>query len=378
MKFVDEFRDAAPIRQTLHEIAQLADPAHPCRIMEVCGGHTHAIFRFGLHELLPAGIELIHGPGCPVCVLPPARIDLGLRLAQEAGGIFTAFGDVLRVPGRLYSPLEAKARGLDVRMVYSPLDALALAQRMPERNVLYFAIGFETTAPATAVTLQLARQRGVHNFRVISNHILIPPALRVLLNRTDLRVDAFIGPGHVSTVIGCRPYEFVAREFGRPVVIAGFEPLDLLQAILLILRQRRAGVARVENHYRRAVSDDGNLAARRAMNEVFEERDRFEWRGLGTLPDSGLALRPAFAAWDAERPTRASDLTSEFAAARREDAAEPALPCGDVLAGVMKPRRCPHFGTRCTPERPLGALMVSAEGACAAEHRFSLHSLAAD
>ncbi len=364
MKFVDEFRDAALIHRCREEIAQQVAPGRRYRIMEICGGHTHAIFRFGLHQLLPDSIDLIHGPGCPVCVLPAARIDLGLRLAADPRVIFTAFGDVLRVPGHAGSPLDHQARGVDVRMVYSPLDALQLAEANPARLVLFFAIGFETTAPATALTLQRARAAGIGNFVVLSNHILVPPAIRALLQQPDTPLDAFIGPGHVSTIIGCEPYEFIAREFRRPVVVSGFEPLDLLQSIAMILRQLCEGAARVENQYARAVTWAGNVAAQRAMADVFEPRASFAWRGLGEIPASGLRLRGAYAAWDAE---------ARWPEHARSAAVEPLeAPCGEVLRGALPPRACPHFGTRCTPAQPIGALMVSSEGACAAEYRFGL------
>lgn len=362
MKLVDEFRDAGQIHRTADEIRRAARPERAYRIMEVCGGHTHAIFRFGLPDLLPPNIELIHGPGCPVCVLPMGRLDEGLRLAEDPDVIFTAFGDMMRVPGSQGSPLESKARGADIRMVYSPLDALRLAQENPQRRVVFFAIGFETTAPATALTLLRARALAVRNFSVFCNHVLVVPPLRALLEAPDLAIEGFIGPGHVSTIIGCQPYEFIAREFGRPVVVAGFEPLDLLHAILLVLRQLNAGQARVENHYRRTVLPGGNAAAQRALTQVFEVRDAFEWRGLGSIPRSALRIRDEFAAWDAERV---------YAVRRTIVADPPEARCGDVLRGALRPRDCPLFGAACTPERPIGALMVSAEGSCAACYQYS-------
>jgi hydrogenase expression/formation protein HypD len=363
MRYVDEFRDAGLIRRTAGEIARLADPGSPCRIMEICGGHTHAIFRFGLHQLLPRGVELIHGPGCPVCVLPPARVDEGLEIARREGLIFTAFGDMMRVPGSRGSPLAAKAAGADVRMVYSPLDALRIAEENPDRRVLFFAIGFETTAPSTALTILRAQAAGVSNFFVFCNHILVPPPIRALLETPGAGLDAFIGPGHVSTVIGCEPYRFIAEEFGKPVVVSGFEPTDLMQSILMILRQREEGLARVENQYARALPWEGNPAARRAMDRVFEPREAFEWRGLGWIRGSGLKVRSEFAAFDAE---------ASFAPAGLEPvAADPRACCGAVLRGAIKPASCPLFGVECTPERPVGALMVSSEGACAAHHRYT-------
>src|SRR5215831_18144629 len=300
MRFVDEFREPEIVSRVAAEIRRLAASKRHYRIMEVCGGHTHAIYRFALADLLPENIELVHGPGCPVCVLPMGRIDQGLSLVDDHHAIFTTFGDVMRVPGRQGSPLERQARGADIRMVYSPLDALKLAREHPDRQVVFFAIGFETTAPSTALTLMRARQLRVDNFSVFSNHVTIVPAIRAILDSPDMRLDAFIGPGHVSTVIGARPYAFIARDYAKPVVIAGFEPLDLLQAIVMILRQLRDGRADVENQYGRVVPPDGNLPALRVLAEVFELRPYFEWRGLGFISQSALKLRPEYAAWDAE------------------------------------------------------------------------------
>ncbi len=365
MKYVDEFRDPALIRQSALEIRRLAGGDRHFRIMEVCGGHTHAIYRFALEDLLPDNVELIHGPGCPVCVLPMGRIDAGLSLAIEQGAIFTSFGDVMRVPGRHGSPLQHLARGVDVRMVYSPLDALELARRHPDRQVVFFAIGFETTAPSTALTILRARELGVPNFSVLSNHVTIVPAIKAVLDSPGMRLDGFIGPGHVSTVIGCRPYDFIAHHYGRPVVVAGFEPLDLLQAIAMLLRQLRDGRAAVENQYRRAVPDGGNAPALRALAEVFELRTFFEWRGLGFISQSALRIRPPFARWDAERRFDVPAI----------DVADPvAAQCGEVLKGVLKPHQCKLFGRECTPERPVGALMVSSEGACAAYYSHAVRS----
>lgn len=357
MKYVDEFRDPALIRRTTEEIHRLADVERQFRIMEVCGGHTHAIYRFGLDELLPPNVELIHGPGCPVCVLPMGRVDAGLSLAGEHGAIFTSFGDVMRVPGRNGTPLQHMARGVDVRMVYSPLDALEIARREPSRHVVFFAIGFETTAPSTALTIVRARDLGVPNFSVLSNHVTILPAIKAVLDAPDMRLDGFIGPGHVSTVIGSRPYQFIARHYRKPIVVTGFEPLDLLQGIAMLLRQLREGRVDVENQYARVVSDDGNAPALRALDAVFELRTFFEWRGLGFISQSALKIRAAFAQWDAERrfDVPAIEITDPVAAQ-----------CGEVLKGALKPHQCKLFGRECTPERPVGALMVSSEGACAA------------
>jgi hydrogenase expression/formation protein HypD len=357
VRFVDEFRDPELIRQASAEIRRLCDPNRHYRFMEVCGGHTHAIYRFALADLLPPNVELVHGPGCPVCVLPMGRIDEGFSVADDPRAIVTTFGDVMRVPGRHGSPAERKARGADIRMVYSPLDALALAEREPDRQVVFFAIGFETTAPSTALTLREARRRGVGNFSVFCNHVTIVPALRAILESPGMRLDAFIGPGHVSTVIGARPYRFVAREHGRPLVISGFEPLDLLQSIVMVLRQLRDGRAEVENQYARVVPEEGNGPALQALAEVFELRPFFEWRGLGFISQSALKPRAEFAAWDAE---------ARFALPAVRVADPKAAQCGEVLKGVLKPPECRLFGTQCTPERPVGALMVSSEGASAA------------
>ncbi len=354
MKYVDEFRDPQLIRKALDEIRILADSGRHFRIMEVCGGHTHAIFRFGLKDLLPSNVELIHGPGCPVCVLPMGRIDDGLELASDPNVIFTAFGDMMRVPGSQGSPLESKARGADVRIVYSPLDALKIAEQNPERQVVFFAIGFETTAPSTALTLLQARAKNVRNFSVFCNHVTIIPAIRAILDSPDMRLDGFIGPGHVSTVIGCRPYEFIVRDYHCPIAVSGFEPLDILQSLVMVLRQLRDGVAKVENQYARVVPWEGNLAALKVLSEVFEVRPHFEWRGLGFISHSALRIRDGFAPWNAEQtmPIRGVCVADPKAAQ-----------CGEVLKGVLKPHQCKLFGKECTPEHPIGALMVSPEGA---------------
>ncbi len=365
MKYVDEFRDPELITRTAREIYRLADPARRYRMMEVCGGHTHAIYRFGLKDLLPPNVELIHGPGCPVCVLPMGRIDDGLSMVeQQPNVIFTAFGDMMRVPGTRGSPLEHKSRGLDIRIVYSPADALKLARANPDRHVMFFAIGFETTAPSTALTLLRARADGIRNFSVFCNHVTIIPAIRAILDSPDMRIDAFIGPGHVSTVIGCRPYEWIARNEKKPIVVSGFEPLDILQSIVMILHQLRDGRAEVENQYRRVVPWEGNRAALKAIAEVFELRSYFEWRGLGFISQSALGIRNTFAEWDAEQrfSTPGIRVTDPKSAQ-----------CGEVLKGVLEPAQCKLFGNECTPEHPIGALMVSSEGSCAAyfnyEHR---------
>jgi hydrogenase expression/formation protein HypD len=365
MRYADEFRSPPAV-------AALAAGLHVDRhvkLMEVCGGHTHAIYRHGLDALLPDEVELVHGPGCPVCVIPMGRVDDAISIAERPEVIFTSFGDMLRVPGgRRRSLLEAKARGADVRIVYSPLDALDIAVANAEREVVFFGVGFETTAPATAITLLRARELGVRNFSVFCNHVLIGPALRAILDAPESRVDGLIGPGHVSTVIGTRPYDFVARDYRRPVVVAGFEPTDILQAVAQLLTQLREGRAEVENEYGRVVRDEGNPAALAALQEAFAVREDFEWRGLGAIPRSGLRIADALADWDAE-------MRFDVPGARIED--PKACRCGDVLRGMAKPYECGVFGTACTPEKPLGTCMVSSEGACAAYFAYGRHRSAA-
>src|ERR1700733_2766173 len=361
MKFVDEFRAPELIGKAGEEIRKLADPHRQYRIMEVCGGHTHAIYRFGLKDLLPHNVELIHGPGCPVCVLPMGRIDDGLSLAARPDFIFAAFGDMMRVPGTHGSPLEYKARGMDVRIVYSPADALKLARNDPEKHVMFFAIGFETTAPSTALTLVRAKAEGLHNFSVFCNHVTIIPAIRAILDSPDMRLDGFIGPGHVSPVIGCRPYDWIAKDEGKPVVVSGFEPLDILQSIYMLMLQLSQGRSEVENQYSRVVPWDGNPVALKAIGETMELRPYFEWRGLGFISHSALQVREKYAAMDAERLFQVPGVR----------VADPkACQCGEVLKGVLKPWECKVFGTACTPETPIGTCMVSPEGACAAYYNF--------
>jgi hydrogenase expression/formation protein HypD len=368
MRFVDEFRDPVAAREVLGRIRALARDDH-YKFMEVCGGHTHSIYRHGIEHILPAGIELVHGPGCPVCVIPMGRIDDAISVAERPEVIFTSFGDMLRVPGGSGSLLEAKARGADVRIVYSPLDALALAEANPEREVVFFAVGFETTAPSTAITLLRARERGVANFSVYCNHVTIVPPLRAILESPDLRLDGFLGPGHVSTVIGQRPYRFVPDQYGLPLVTAGFEPLDILQAIAMLLGQIREGRCEVENQYTRTVPEAGNPRALAVLAEVFELRPHFEWRGLGFISQSALKLRPEFEGHDAE---------ARFAVPGLRVADPKACQCGEVLKGVLRPWECKVFGTACTPETPIGTCMVSSEGACAAYYSFGrLHREAA-
>ena len=366
MKFVDEFRDRDKAEALIREIAKVAAEIQdhrpgPINIMEVCGGHTHSIFRYGLEGMLPKAIELIHGPGCPVCVLPMGRVDDCIAIAEQPGVIFTTFGDAMRVPGSAKSLLQAKADGADVRMVYSPMDALALARRHPERQVVFFALGFETTMPSTALTILQAEAEGVSNFTVFCNHITIVPTIKAILDSPDLQLDGFLGPGHVSMVTGTAPYQFIARHYRRPLVVAGFEPLDILQSIWMVLKQIRDGRADVENQYARIVPEAGNAAALAAVGRVYELREFFEWRGLGSIDHSGVRLRPAYARFDAERRFTLPNVTI----------ADPlACQCGEVLKGVIKPWQCKMFGTACNPETPLGALMVSSEGACAAHYQY--------
>ena len=361
MKFVDEYRSAETAARVAREIASLVDPGRTVRIMEVCGGHTHTIYRHGLEDLLPPEIEFVHGPGCPVCVIPMGRVDDAISLAERPGTIFTTFGDMLRVPGGRGSLLEAQACGADVRMVYSPLDALEIARQAPERDVVFFAVGFETTAPATAVTMLRARAEGIRNFTAFVNHVTIVPPLRTILDSPGLQLDAFIAPGHVSTVIGTRPYEFIPAEYGKPVAVAAFEPIDILHSVVLILRQLREGRCEVENQYTRVVTRDGNLRAQAAIEETMELRETFEWRGLGSIPESALRPRPEFAEWDAER---------RYSLPGVQVADPKACQCGEVLIGAIKPWECRVFGTACTPERPIGTCMVSSEGACAAYYAY--------
>ncbi len=361
MKYIDEFRDPGLGRVLSAEILAAVQPGRHYKFMEVCGGHTHSIYKFGVDDLLPENVELVHGPGCPVCVIPMGRVDDGIAIARQDGVIFTCFGDMMRVPGSEGTLQEAKARGADIRMVYSPLDALRIAKANPDREVVFFAIGFETTAPSTALTLKRARAEGVANFSCMCNHVTIVPPLRALLESPDLRLDGFIGPGHVSTVVGARPFEFIPRAYDRPVVVAGFEPLDILHAIRMLLAQLNEGRCEVENQYKRVVPYEGNPRALEVMAEVFELRPHFEWRGLGFISQSGLRLSDAYAELDAER---------RFSVPGVRVADPKACQCGEVLKGVIKPWECKVFGTACTPERPIGTCMVSSEGACAAYYNY--------
>ena len=367
MKFATEFRDPAKARTLLAAIEQsLGDidlpKNRPLHVMEVCGGHTHSVFRYGLHELVPDAIEFVHGPGCPVCVLPMGRVDDCIAIAEREDVIFTTFGDAMRVPGSKKSLMQAKADGADIRMVYSPLDALDLARRHPDRQIVFFGLGFETTMPSTALTILEAERDSVENFSMICQHITIIPTLKALLDDPDTEIDGFIGPGHVSMVIGVEGYRFIAEEHKKPIVVAGFEPLDILQSLWMVLRQLAEKRAAVENQYARVVPDHGNPAALAAIDRVFEPREEMEWRGLGMIPQSGARIRSSYARFDAEE---------KFGLAPADIADPDICRCGEVVKGQIKPRQCPAFGKDCTPDAPLGALMVSSEGACAAHYRYA-------
>jgi hydrogenase expression/formation protein HypD len=358
MKLVDEFRDPDQARRYAEAIARIV--TRPCTIMEVCGGQTHSIVRHGIDQMLPAGVTLLHGPGCPVCVTPPGIIDAAIAIAERPGTILCSFGDMLRVPGDNGSLLAAKARGADIRMVYSPLDALVVARAHPDRQVVFLAIGFETTAPTTAMAVLQAEAEGIANFSLLVSHVLVPPAIEALLADPGNAVQGFLAAGHVCTVMGYREYEPLARRHHIPIVVTGFEPLDLLQGIYMCVRQLEEGRAAVENQYSRSVLREGNRAAQDAIRRVFAVQAQ-RWRGMGEIPESGLGLAPHYAGFDALRrfanvtipPERATECIS-----------------GAILRGVKKPADCPAFGTRCTQEHPLGATMVSSEGACAAYYRY--------
>lgn len=364
MKYVEEFRRQDLAQRLAAAIHDAVEPNRQYNLMEFCGGHTHAIFRYGVQDLMPPGVTFVHGPGCPVCVLPIGRIDNAIQLARDEGAILCSYGDMLRVPasGR-NSLLKVKAEGADVRIVYSTQDALRIARDNPQREVVFFAIGFETTTPPTAVAIKQARAEGLNNFSVFCNHVLTPAAIQNILESPELRdmgsvsIDGFFGPSHVSSIIGSRPYEFFAEEFQKPVVIAGFEPLDVMQSALMLIRQLNAGCHQVENEYTRVVSRDGNRKAQSLVAEVMELRRSFEWRGLGLVPYSALQIKDSYARFDAEQRFRlpaiqASDVKG--------------CECPRILRGVKKPTDCKLFGSVCTPENPMGSCMVSSEGACAA------------
>jgi len=366
MKYVDEFRDPAKAK---HLIAQIHTGAERCditrqrplQLMEFCGGHTHTIFRYGIEPMLPDSIELVHGPGCPVCVLPMGRVDDCVALAERPEVIFTTFGDAMRVPGSRKSLLQAKADGADIRMVYSPLDALTLARNHPDREVVFFALGFETTMPSTALTVLQAEAEDIQNFSLFCNHITTVPTIKAILDSPDMQIDGFLAPGHVSMVVGEQPFQFVAQTYQKPIVITGFEPLDILQSIVWLLQQVSEGRCEVENQYTRVVPKQGNTPGLNAIHKVFELREFFEWRGLGSIDHSGVRMRETYAAYDAEH---------KFSVPNLKIADPKSCQCGEVLKGTIRPWQCKVFGGACTPETPLGALMVSSEGACAAYYNF--------
>ena len=368
MKYIDEFRDGEVARGIARRIGEEAQPDRSYNLMEFCGGHTHAISRYGIKDLLPANVNMIHGPGCPVCVLPIGRIDNAIQVATDNKAIVCTYADTMRVPASSgLSLMKAKARGADIRMIYSAADALKIAQDNPNREVVFFAIGFETTTPPTAIVIRQAKALGLKNFTVFCNHVLTPSAITHILESPEVRelgtvpLDGFIGPAHVSTVIGSQPYEYFAEEYQRPVVIAGFEPLDVMQAILMLVRQLNDGRAEVENEFTRAVTRAGNEKAKSLVAEVFELRKSFEWRGLGEVPYSALRIKDSYADFDAER---------RFGITYRSVPDNKACECGAILRGVKKPTDCKVFGTVCTPENPLGSCMVSSEGACAAHYTY--------
>lgn len=362
MRFVDEFRREADAQKLVRVIERLV--TCPWTIMEICGGQTHNLIKFGIDRLLPPSITLVHGPGCPVCVTPLELIDKAICIAQQPRVIFTSFGDMLRVPGSNTDLLSARAQGADVRMVYSPLDALTLAQKYPDREVVFFAVGFETTAPGNAMAVWQAKELGLRNFSILCAHVLVPPAMQAILASSDNRIQAFLAAGHVCTVMGTREYEPIAEQYRVPIVVTGFEPLDLLQGLYMALRALEEGRWGVEIQYSRSVTRDGNVAAQQLIHQVFELCDR-QWRGIGLIPASGYCLRASWAEFDAERRFDLSGVAAQES---------PICIAGQILQGLKKPPQCPAFGTQCTPEHPLGAPMVSSEGACAAYYQYGQHA----
>lgn len=354
MKFIDEYRDPALARQVLDEIARIT--IKPWVIMEICGGQTHSIVKNGLDQLLPKQIELVHGPGCPVCVTPLELIDKGIAIASTPDTIFVSFGDMLRVPGSRKDLFMAKSEGADVRIVYSPLEALKIARENPQKKVVFFAVGFETTAPGNAMLISQAEREKLSNFSMLVSHVMVPPAIRALLQSPRNRVQAYLAAGHVCTVMGYQEYEPIAEQFAVPIVVTGFEPFDILAGVLAVVKQLEAGKATVENMYPRVVTREGNLPAQEQIARVFEITDR-AWRGIGVIPQSGLRLRDEFARYDAEKVFQLGDISVQES---------PDCISGEILQGLKKPHECSQFGQRCTPQTPLGATMVSSEGACAA------------
>jgi hydrogenase expression/formation protein HypD len=364
VKYIDEYRDARIARALAREIAERA--TKPWVLMEICGGQTHTIMRYGLDELLPSQIELVHGPGCPVCVTPLETIDKAIALALRSDVTLVSYGDMLRVPGSYSDLFRAKAQGADVRLAYSPLEAVKIARANPDRKVVFLAIGFETTAPANAMAAWQAKREGLMNFSMLVSHVLVPPAIRTLLASHQNRVQGFIAPGHVCTVMGFQEYELLVRDFAVPIVVGGFEPVDLLEAILMLVKQLEHAVAQAENQYVRSVTYKGNQPAQQILKDVFEIADQ-KWRGIGVIPRSGLQLRPEYAAYDANKIFELELITAD----------EPAeCISAQVLQGLSKPTDCAAFAVRCTPDNPLGAPMVSSEGACAAYYHYRRHAVA--
>lgn len=380
MKYVQEFRDPKLAEKLAAAIRAEVDPAREYNFMEFCGGHTHAIFRYGVQDLMPANVNFVHGPGCPVCILPVRRLDDAIELADRHGVILCSYGDMLRVPGtKRRSLMVAKSEGADVRMVYSTLDALKIARENPDRQVVFLGIGFETTTPPSALAIKQASEEQLENFSLFCNHVLTPAAIRHILDAPEIdpeeavRLDGFLGPSHVSTVIGSKPYEFLADKYQKPVVIAGFEPLDVMQSVLMLIRQVNEARVEVENQYARVVTREGNERAQHLVDEIFEIRPAFEWRGLGSVPESALSIREKYAAYDAEKRFEISEKLS-----REVKSCE----CPAILRGVKKPKDCKLFGNVCTPETPMGSCMVSSEGSCAAYWTYrraeTLDEMAAD
>lgn len=365
MDYVDEFRDPQLAKAIIANIEivmdALPDSMKPLQVMEVCGGHTHTLFKYGILQLLPPCIEFVHGPGCPVCVLPKSRLDQCITIAEQADTILCTFGDAMRVPGSKGSLFDARARGCDVRMVYSPMDALLIAEKNPDKQVVFFGLGFETTMPATAMTLQQAKHKNISNFKLFCQHITLMPTLVALLNQDDVRIDGFLLPGHLSMIIGTEPYQPLVKQYGKASVVTGFEPLDMLQALLMLINQLNEKRCEIENQYSRVVVEGGNKNALQAMEEVFEIKEASEWRGLGMIEGSGIKLSNAYQEYDAEKYFKPSSHTAQDPEGSR---------CGEILAGRCKPIDCPLFGTACTPETAIGALMVSSEGACAAYYNY--------
>jgi hydrogenase expression/formation protein HypD len=361
MKYIDEYRDPEIARGLVQKLARQV--TRPWVLMEICGGQTHTLMRYGIDELIPPGVEVVHGPGCPVCVTPLEMVDRAIEIASRPDVIFVSYGDMLRVPGSSSDLFRVKGQGGDVRIAYTPMEAVKIARANPDRKVVFFGIGFETTAPANAMTVWQARQEGLKNFSMLVSHVLVPPAIRLLLESPDNRVQGFIAPGHVCTIMGYRNYEELAARYHVPMVVGGFEPVDLLEAISMLVAQLEEGRAEVENQYIRSVSRDGNLPAQRIVEQVFETADR-KWRGIGSIPMSGWQLRPEFDAWNAEKV---------FELSTTDVPEPPECISALVLQGLKKPVDCSAFGTRCTPENPLGAPMVSSEGACAAYYRYRRH-----